>query len=125
MSRRALPLLASLLPFVAEAAAPALVPVTGYLTDDAGDPINTQVTLHIKLYTDSTSTAFEWDEVQQRPPDQVDERQLDVRQRAKSVRHEVRGHLLDLQPDGLRERGRQPPQARHARLDLGGPVAVG
>ncbi len=47
---RTLPLLALLTPFVAEAAAPSSIPVTGYLTDSTGAPINDTVTLHLKLY---------------------------------------------------------------------------
>lgn len=64
MYRRALPLIALILPFAAEASAPPMVPVTGYLTDSTGAPVNDQVTLHLKMYTTANSTTSLWQETQ-------------------------------------------------------------
>ena len=50
MVRRTLPLFALLAPLLAEAAAPPLIPITGYLTDTTGAPIDGSQTLHLKLY---------------------------------------------------------------------------
>jgi hypothetical protein len=65
MHRRALPFIALLASQVALAEAPAMVPVTGYLTDDNGAPINDQVTLQLKLYPVATAGASIWEEIQQ------------------------------------------------------------
>ena len=54
MFRSTTALLAILAPFAAQAAAPALVPVTGYLTDDAGAPIDGDVDLQVRLYATAT-----------------------------------------------------------------------
>ena len=64
MYRRALPLIALIAPYAAEASAPPLVPATGYLTDSVGAPINDQVTLHLKLYRTSNTTTNLWEEIQ-------------------------------------------------------------
>lgn len=56
--------LALLAPTAAEAAAPARVPVTGFLTDDAGAPITDSVALELALYTSPTATSPLWSEVQ-------------------------------------------------------------
>jgi hypothetical protein len=65
MFRRVAPALALLVPFAADAAAPALIPVTGFLSDDAGLPIDDQVTVGLKLYTSGTAASSVWEEVQQ------------------------------------------------------------
>ena len=64
MYRRALPLFALLAPLAADAAPPPLVPVTGYLTDSTGAPVNDQVTLHLKMYATANGTVSEWEEAQ-------------------------------------------------------------
>lgn len=65
MIHRILPLVALVAPYAAEAAAPELVPVTGYLTDGTG-PLDGPVTLHLKLYAtaNAAATDFEWEETQ-------------------------------------------------------------
>ncbi len=64
MRTRTVALLALTVPFVAEAAAPPLVPVTGYLTDDAGTPIDGNTTLHLKLYPAASGPTTLWTETQ-------------------------------------------------------------
>lgn len=59
-----LPLLALVAPLAAQAAAPPLVPVTGFLTDDAGAPITDTVALELALYTSANATSPLWSEVQ-------------------------------------------------------------
>lgn len=62
---RALPgLLALLLPFSAQAAAPTLIPVTGFLTDDSGTPIDGTVDLDFDLYTSPTDNVSRFHELQ-------------------------------------------------------------
>ena len=61
---RILPFIALIAPLVAEAAAPPLVPVTGYLVDSTGAPVDASVTLHLALYTDGTTTTTLWSEDQ-------------------------------------------------------------
>lgn len=58
------PLIALFAPVLAEAAAPPLVPVTGYLVDATGAPVDGNVTLHLKLYTSSSATTPLWSENQ-------------------------------------------------------------
>lgn len=62
MTRRtALPaLVAMLAPFAAEAASPSLIPVTGYLTDDTGVPIDGNVGVEFRLYPSATDTTPVW-----------------------------------------------------------------
>jgi hypothetical protein len=62
--RRALPLFALLASFAAEAAAPSLVPVTGYLVDTDGVPVDAEVTLQLSLYGSATDTTNLWTETQ-------------------------------------------------------------
>jgi hypothetical protein len=61
---RLLPLVALLLPVVAQAAAPSLIPVTGYLVDSDGAPVNDSVELHLKLYTSPSASTTLWTEDQ-------------------------------------------------------------
>lgn len=65
MHRRLLPLVALSVPFVAEAAAPARIPVTGYLTDANGAPIDGDVTLDVSLYAAPTGGSPLWTETEQ------------------------------------------------------------
>lgn len=62
MNRRlALPALVALFaPFAAEAASPSLIPVTGYLTDDTGLPIDGNVGVEFRLYPSATDPTPLW-----------------------------------------------------------------
>lgn len=53
-----------LLPLTAQAAAPPRVPVTGFLTDDAGVPITASVALELALYGSPEATTPLWSELQ-------------------------------------------------------------
>lgn len=64
MLRRALPLFALLVPFAAHATAPQLIPVTGYLTDATGAPVNNQVDLQLKIYATANGGSAIWQETQ-------------------------------------------------------------
>src|SRR5688572_24134034 len=52
------------LPAVAQAAAPLAVPVTGFLTDPDGAPVEGDVSMRLRLYTSPGGTSAEFDETQ-------------------------------------------------------------
>ncbi len=64
MIRCAAVTLALLAPLAAQAEAPSLIPVTGYLTDDAGAPITDSVALRLSLYAAPTGGSAVWSELQ-------------------------------------------------------------
>jgi hypothetical protein len=70
MLRRALPLVSLAVPVVTWAAAPPLLPVTGYLVDSADAPVDGPVTMHLALYVDGATTTTLWSEDQDVDVDQ-------------------------------------------------------
>lgn len=62
MHRSILVLSAMFAPLAAEAAAPTVVPITGFLTDDTGAPVDGPVDMRVRLYTTSTGGTATFDE---------------------------------------------------------------
>ncbi len=66
--RTAIPALIALFaPLAAEAAAPSLIPVTGYLTDANGLPIDGAVDIEFKIYRTATGPTAQWNNNNQGP----------------------------------------------------------